>query len=116
MPQHPDGEMLPGGLQTLDRAIFRPRGRPQAFSNPARRLVMMGWDVCLVAEGKAQEAPGLEPHVVTVERAPFDPVVVRAHSMGEVLNQIASTDDIQKLHSPADPQDGKILPQRKLQE
>ena len=52
---------------------------------------------------------------MAVELAPFDPVVVCANSVREVLDQIAPACDVQKLHAPANPQEGNFLSQCKLQ-
>ena len=116
MPLDADREALAGILERLERPVGRPGRLDEALAHAARCLMMVRRHVGAPTDDRAQSRALLDLHGVDGELARSLLVVVAAHRLGKVLDEIASARDVQELEAAADREGRQVALECRLQE
>src|SRR5207244_465582 len=116
VPEDAESEALRGILDALERAVVRPRRFSQSLAQPPEPLVVVRLDRRSLADQASQPARRVDAHRVIGEDPERLPVLLVAHALRQVLDEVATSRDVQELAPAADGQDAHVARQRALHE
>src|SRR6266705_1596587 len=89
MPEHPDGEALPGVFERLDRAVVGPCHLAQVIADAADALVVMRLNGSMTAEHRREPRRVVDLDAVLREDPPHLTMLLVADRVGQVLLEVA---------------------------
>src|SRR5438132_3778664 len=101
MPEDAERKAPRGILDRLDRAVLRVRGDTQTLADATQALVMVRLHGRAAAEHRCEARSLLERDLVIRVRPRRVPVLLVAHNLGEMLDEVAASGDIHHLKAAA---------------
>ena len=110
MPQSAEREAALGQLDRLGQVVVdRPAGDREPLADLAGALMVMGLDRRLLRPDRlGGQRAGLEADLVLAEDPGLDAVAIASEHVGEMGLERAAGGHVEKLHPPADPEQGQV--------
>jgi hypothetical protein len=112
MPQDAYSEAAFGILDALDSIVVGPGNLAQSFPDPRDALVMMRANRSALSYEPCHPAVGRNGHVVLGKLAGALPVTIVTGHVGQMLDQVTASDDVEQLHPAAHREDRHIAAER----